>query len=208
MINFPLFLLLHRVCADAREKAKALQEERVRCKVLGDELAQARESHVVATRHLEEISREKSRFEDLHNAAQARIGSLETSRLELDQRLCEAYKIVNSLQSGMSHIPVKNELHCDAMTDIKGLTSDLGSAQQEARNSRVHTTNLEHELSVAHGHIEELRASAVAESTRWQEQDQSRQQTISLLVSEKASLIASVQRLEEVEIGRVVHDIV
>lgn len=46
------------------------------------------------------------------------------------------------------------------------------------------------------------------DSKRWEEQDHSRQQTISLLVSEKASLITSVKRLEEVEIGTVTFDIV
>ncbi|KAF8559979.1 hypothetical protein OG21DRAFT_14877 [Imleria badia] len=86
------------------------------------------------------------------------------------------------------------------MTDMKRLTADLGSAQQEIHSSRAHSTKAEQELSAARGQIEQLRAGAIADSKRWQEQDQSRQQTISLLVSEKASLIASVQRLEEVEI--------
>lgn len=94
------------------------------------------------------------------------------------------------------------------MTDIQRLTSELESAQQEIHGSRAHSTKVEQELSAARGQIEELRASAVVDSTRWQEQDQTRQQTISLLVSEKASLIASVQRLQEVEIGIVTLDIV
>lgn len=88
------------VTADAPEKAKALQGERARSEALEDELAQAMESHVVATRHL---SREKSRLEDLHNVAQTKIGNLEASRLELDQRLSEASEKVDSLQSGTSH---------------------------------------------------------------------------------------------------------
>ncbi|KAI9570206.1 hypothetical protein HD554DRAFT_392646 [Boletus coccyginus] len=171
------------VQADARNMAKAHEEERVRCKALEDELAQATESHAVATRHLEELSRERSRLEDLHNVAQTTIGNLEASRLELDQRLHQADKIVHSLQS-----------------DIKRLASDLESAQQEVHNFRAHATKVEQELSAARRQIEELRASAIEDSKRWQEQDQSRQQTISLLVSQKASLVASVQRLEEVEI--------
>lgn len=196
------------VRADAREKAKALQEERIRCKALEDELAQTMESHVAATRHLEELSREKSRLEDLHNVAQTKIGNLETSRRELDQRLREADKNIDSLKFGMSYFPVKTELHCDAMTDIKRLTSDLGSAQQQVHSSRAHSTKVEQELSAARGQIDELRASATEDSRRWEEQDQSRQQTISLLVSEKAFLVASAQRLEEAEIGIVAFDIV
>jgi hypothetical protein len=94
------------------------------------------------------------------------------------------------------------------MTDIKRLASDLGSAQQQVHSSRAHSTKVEQELSAARGQIEELRTSAIEDSRRWQEHDQSRQQTISLLVSEKASLIASVQRLEEAEIGTVTFDIV
>lgn len=186
--------------------ARAHQEERVRCKALEDELARATESHAVATRHLEELSRERSRLEDLHNVALTTIGNLEASRLELDQRLHQADKSVRSLQSGVSRFLVKTELHCDTMTDIKRLASDLGSAQQEVHNSRAHVTKVEQELSAARRQIEELRASAIEDSKRWQEQDQSRQQTISLLVSQKASLVASVQRLEEVEIGTVTID--
>lgn len=94
------------------------------------------------------------------------------------------------------------------MTDIHHLVSELGSAQQEAHKSRTHSTKVEQELCAARGQIEELRASAIVDSKRWQEQDHTRQQTISLLVSEKASLIASVQRLQEVEIGAVTFDIV
>jgi predicted nucleic acid-binding Zn-ribbon protein len=89
------------VRVDAREKAKVLQEERIRCKALEDELTQTVESHVAATRHLEELSREKSRLEDLQDVAQTKIGNLETSCLELDQRLREADKNVDSLKSGM-----------------------------------------------------------------------------------------------------------
>ena len=192
---------------DARGAAKALQEERVRCKALEDELAQATESHVVATRHLEELSREKSRLENLHKVAQSKIGNLETSRLESDQRLHEADINVAALQSGMSRFLVWTQLHCDTVADIKRLTADLGSAQQEIHSSQAHSIKVEQELSAARGQIEELRASAIVNSKRWQEQDQSRQQTISLLVSEKASLIASVQRLEEVEIGAIIVDI-
>ena len=203
-----LFAFLQSVRVDAREKAKALQEERVRCKALEDELARTMESHVMAARHLEELSREKSRLEDLHNVAQTKIGNLETSRLELDQRLRGADRNVDSLQSGMSCFLVKTELHCDTMTDIKRLATDLGSAQQQVHSSRAHSTKVEQELSAARGQIEELRASAIEDSERWQEQDQSRQQTISFLVSEKASLIASVQRLEEAEIGIATFDIV
>ena len=81
------------------------------------------------------------------------------------------------------------------------MTSDLGSTQQQAHDSQAHSTKVEQELSAARGQIEELRVNAIANSNRWQEQDQSRQQTISLLVSEKASLTESVQRLEGVEIG-------
>ncbi|KAF8140648.1 hypothetical protein EV363DRAFT_1502712 [Boletus edulis] len=173
---------LDEIQADARDKAKALQESRARSKALEDELAQARESHVVATRHHEELSREKSRLEDLHAVAQTKIGGLETSRLEYDQILREANQNVDSLQS-----------------DIKRLAADLGSAQQEVRSSRAHSTKVEQELSAARGQIDLLRTSAIVDSKRWQEQDQSRQQTISLLVSEKASLIASVQRSDEVE---------
>ncbi|KAF8433562.1 hypothetical protein L210DRAFT_2714108 [Boletus edulis BED1] len=173
---------LDEIQADARDKAKALQESRARSKALEDELAQARESHVVATRHHEELSREKSRLEDLHAVAQTKIGGLETSRLEYDQILREANQNVDSLQS-----------------DIKRLAADLGSAQQEVRSSRAHSTKVEQELSAARGQIDSLRTSAIVDSKRWQEQDQSRQQTISLLVSEKASLIASVQRSDEVE---------
>lgn len=194
--------------ADAQEKAKTLQRERARCKALEDELAQAMESHAVATRRLEELSREKSRLEDLHSVAETKIGNLETSRLELDQRLSESGKKVDYLQSGMSYFCVKVELHCDMMTDIRRLASELGSAQQDVHNSRTHSTKIEQEFFAARGQTEELRASAIADSKRWQEQDQTRQQTISLLVSEKASLIASVQRLQEVEIGTVTFDIV
>lgn len=92
------------------------------------------------------------------------------------------------------------------MTDIKRLTLDLGSVQQQVHGSRAHSTKVEQELSAAHGQVEELHARAIADSKRWQEQDQNRQQTISLLVAEKASLIASVQRLEEVEIGTFAFD--
>jgi len=191
------------VRADARDRAKALQEERVRCKSLEDELAQATESHAAATRHLEELSRERSQLEDLHNVAQTKIGDLEASRLELDQRLRQADKSADSWQSGVSCFLVKTELHCDTMTDAKRLASDLGLAQQEVHSFRAHSAKVEQELSAARREIEELRASATEDSKQWQEQDQSRQQTISLLVSERASLIASVQRLEEVEIGTV-----
>lgn len=91
------------VRTDAREKANALLGERARCKALEDELTQATESHVVATRHLEELSREKSQLKDLHSVAQTKIGNLETSHLELDQRLRGAGKKVDSLQSGTFH---------------------------------------------------------------------------------------------------------
>ena len=100
MAKFHLYLPFSQsVRVDAREKAKALE----------DELAQTMESHVVAARHLEELSREKSRLEDLHNVAQTKIGNLETSRLELDQRLRGADRNVDSLQSGMSFFFVKTE---------------------------------------------------------------------------------------------------
>ena len=79
---------------DAQAHAKVLQEERARCKALEDELAQAMESRVDAIRRLEQLSQEKSRLEGLHSAAQIKIGNLETSRLELDQRLSEDRKSV------------------------------------------------------------------------------------------------------------------
>ncbi|KAG9314002.1 hypothetical protein JVU11DRAFT_4780 [Chiua virens] len=138
---------------------------------------------LVVTRRLEELSREKSRLENLHSAAQTKTGDLEASRLELDRRLSDASQKVDSLQH-----------------DLERLALDLRSARQEVHDSRAHSTEVEQELSAARGQIEELRANAVANAQEWQEQDHSRQQTISLLVSEKASLTASLQRLEEIEI--------
>jgi hypothetical protein len=96
---------------------------------------------------------------------------------------------------------VEIELLSDAVTDVQRFTLDLRTARQEVDNVRSHSTHVERELSEARGLIDAMRGKAQEESKRWQEQDQSRQQTISLLVSEKASLIDSVQRLEEVEIG-------
>ena len=186
---------------DARENAKVLQEERARCKALEDDLARAMDARAVATRHVEELSREKSRLASLHSVAQTKIGSLEGSRLDLDQRLGEAGKKVGSLQRGTSRFLAGTFRAYHTMTDVERLTSDLRVAQQQVHDSRAHSTKVEQELSAARSQIEELHGNAVANSKRWQEQDQNRQQTISLLVSEKASLIASVQRLEEVEIG-------
>lgn len=177
---------------------QVLKEQRP---LVEDELARATESHIVVTRRLEELSREKSRLENLHSGAQIKIGELETGRLELEQRFGEASRKVDSLQSGRSSFRVETELRRDVTTEIKRLASDLGSAQREVLSARDRSEKVESELSAARSQIEELRASAASDSKRWQEQDQSRQQTISLLVSEKASLIASVQRLEEVEIG-------
>lgn len=201
LITIPRSHLERTVRPDARENAKLLREERARCQVLEDDLARATESRATAKRHLEEFSREKSRLEELRSAAQTRIGNLEAGRLELDNKLNEASRKVDSLQRGTSHFVVETQGRPDTKTDIERLTLDLGSAQQQVHDSRVHSTKVEMELFVARSQIEELRANVIANSKRWQEQDQSRQQTISLLVSEKASLIASVQRLEEVEIG-------
>ncbi|KAF8841944.1 hypothetical protein BDN67DRAFT_471024 [Paxillus ammoniavirescens] len=168
--------------ADAQEKEKMIQEERSRCRSLEVELAQAKELNVSAMLHTEQLSQEKARLEGLYNAAQDEIGHLAASGRELDQKLSQADKWVESLQS-----------------DVQRFTLDLRTARQEADNARSHSTHVERELSEARGLIDAMRGKAQEEFKRWQDQDQSRQQTISLLVSEKASLIASVQRLEEVE---------
>lgn len=94
-----LALLTHR-CIDAGEKVKTLQEERVRSKALQDDLAQTKESYVVASRRLEELSRENSQLEDHHNVTQSKLGGLETNFMEVDQRLREANKTVDALRSG------------------------------------------------------------------------------------------------------------
>ncbi|KAF9225385.1 hypothetical protein BS17DRAFT_751107 [Gyrodon lividus] len=174
---------LNEVQTDARGKENMLLEERSRCRSLEVELAQAKASIFSAMRHTEQLSQEKSRLECLHNAAQDEIGQLATRSRELDQKLSEAYKQMECLRS-----------------DVQRFTSDLRIVRQEADNARGHSTQVEGELSETRAQMDQLRGKATEESKRWKEQDQSRQQTISLLVSEKASLTTSLQRLEEVEI--------
>lgn len=81
------------------------------------------------------------------------------------------------------------------------VTSELRASTQHTDRLKDHVAKVEEDLSKARNHIDELVKTAAADSLRWQEQDQNRQQTISLLVSEKASFSSSLQRLEDVEKG-------
>ncbi|KAL4070562.1 hypothetical protein J3A83DRAFT_4095063 [Scleroderma citrinum] len=85
------------------------------------------------------------------------------------------------------------------VAEQKNTTSELHSFQLETNKLKHRSTDAEQELSEALIQIDRLLRNAAEESRRWEEQDQNRQQTISFLVSEKASLTSSLERMEAIE---------
>jgi len=63
---------------------------------------------------------------------------------------------------------------------------------------------LSDQLGAARAEIQDLYSKEADSTRRWKEQDENHQQTIALLVSEKTSLLASVARLEQLEIGMLI----
>ncbi|KAI6112489.1 hypothetical protein EDD16DRAFT_1693881 [Pisolithus croceorrhizus] len=82
---------------------------------------------------------------------------------------------------------------------LQRATVELDESRQATDKLRNHSTQLGADLAEAQRRISALLAKATEDSLHWQEQDQSRQQTIALLVSEKASLTSSLQRMEVIE---------
>ncbi|KAI6136269.1 hypothetical protein F5141DRAFT_1185300 [Pisolithus sp. B1] len=87
----------------------------------------------------------------------------------------------------------------DIPSELQRATFELDESRQATDKLRNHSTQLGADLAEAQRRISDLLAKATEDSQHWQEQDQSRQQTIALLVSEKASLTSSLQRMEVIE---------
>lgn len=161
---------------------KLLKDEQLRCKALEAELAQAKEASLSMTHNLDALAAEKSRLEDLQKASLAKIERLTSKCGELDTLSRTTLSRVQSLEE-----------------ELQKATSELNESRRATDGLRSHSTRIEAELAEAHGRINDLLAKAAENSQHWQEQDQSRQQTVALLVSEKASLTSSLQRMEATE---------
>ncbi|KAG6332093.1 hypothetical protein ID866_6996 [Astraeus odoratus] len=172
--------------SEAEQKGKLLEDERSRCKSLETELSKAKEAVATATRNLEALTQEKLRLEAQKKANSAEVERLNSKCKGLDAESSKSQSRISSLEA-----------------ELQKAVSELHVVQQGAERLKDNSIKVESELSAARTRIDELLASAEEESRRWQEQDQNRQQTISLLVSEKASLTSSLQRMESVETGNV-----
>lgn len=129
-----------------------------------------------------------------------------TSRCkEFDSISSESLSRIKLLEAGKCNgdVLVGRRLNHPCGIDLLQTKSKSHSLQQETDKLKCQSTETEHELSEALARIDGLLADATEESRRWEEQDQNRQQTISLLVSEKASLTSSLQRMEATETGAV-----
>jgi hypothetical protein len=78
---------------------------------------------------------------------------------------------------------------------------ELDDHRRIANLHKEEVEKLSNQLSAARTEIQDLHSKEVEFTKRRDEQDENHQKTISLLVSEKTSLLASVARLEELEMG-------
>ncbi|KAG1885987.1 hypothetical protein F4604DRAFT_1877944 [Suillus subluteus] len=78
---------------------------------------------------------------------------------------------------------------------------DLDDHRRIANLHKEEVEKLSNQLSAARVEIQDCHSKEVESTKRWNEQDENHQKTISLLVSEKTSLLASVARLEQLEMG-------
>lgn len=168
--------------SEVQKREKLLEDERLRCKALEAELALEKEASLSMTHNLDVLAAEKSRLEDLQTASLAEIELLTSKCGELDTLSRVTSSRVQSLEE-----------------ELQRATFELDESRQATDKLRNHSTQLGADLAEAQRRISDLLAKATEDSQHWQEQDQSRQQTIALLVSEKASLTSSLQRMEVIE---------
>ncbi|KAI6047987.1 hypothetical protein EDC04DRAFT_2620849 [Pisolithus marmoratus] len=168
--------------SEAQKAEKLLEDERLRCKTLEAQLAQAKEASLSMTHNLDILATEKSRLENLQTASLAEIEQLASKCGELDMLSRKTLSRVQSLEE-----------------ELQRATSELDESRQVIDKLRSHSKQTETDLAEARERINDLLAKASEDAQRWQEQDQNRQQTIALLVSEKASLTSSLQRMEVIE---------
>lgn len=186
---------------DAQKKVMLLEDERSRCESLEAELSQAKGVTTSTARKLEVLTQEKLDLENLQKAGAAEVEKLTSRCKELDSISGESQSRIKSLEAGECNklCLMKRHLKFRSGVELQQATSKLHTHDDLKRQS----TKTEQELANALTRIDGLLADAAEESRRWEEQDQNRQQTISLLVSEKASLTSSLQRMEAIETGAV-----
>lgn len=170
------------VPSEAQKTEKLLEDERLRCKALEAELAQAKEASTSMTHNLDVLAAENSRLGNLQTASLAEIERLTSKCGELDTLSRITSSRVQSLEE-----------------ELQRATSELDESRQATDKLRNHSVQIEADLAEAQGRISDVLVKATEDSQHWQEQDQNHQQTIALLVSEKASLTSSLQRMEVIE---------
>ncbi|KAG0707550.1 hypothetical protein DFH29DRAFT_1055563 [Suillus ampliporus] len=162
---------------DTKAQLKKLDEERGALQL---RLQQEQQHAQDASRRAEAAAQEKRLLEDMHRSSQGELLQLKSQAEEL--RRSHAGVQAENAQISERHAKELDDHRRIAnshMEEAKALSGQLGAARVEIQN--LH--------------------SKEAESTkRRNEQDENHQKTISLLVSEKTLLLASVGRLEELEI--------
>lgn len=204
-LSFIGYSHLNMHASEAHQKGMLLEDERSRCKSLEAELSQAKEITASTAHKLEVLTQEKLDLETIQKAGVAEIERLTSRCKELDSISSESLSRIKSLEAGECNEDVSTGrcLNHPCGIDLQQTVSESYSLQQETDKLKCQSTKTEHELSEALARINGLLADVTEKSRRWEEQDQNRQQTISLLVSEKASLTSSLQRMEAIETGAV-----
>ncbi|OAX42673.1 hypothetical protein K503DRAFT_790018 [Rhizopogon vinicolor AM-OR11-026] len=85
-------------------------------------------------------------------------------------------------------------------TGNERLVEELDDQRRIANSHKEEAKKLSDQLGAARAEIQNLHVKEAESTRRWNEQDENHQQTIAFLVSEKTSLLASVTRLEQLEI--------
>lgn len=95
----------------------------------------------------------------------------------------------------------ESELLTKAQTQSQQYEQQLAQMHNESQALRNRTRQLEKDTQAAQAHIAQLTADGQQAMESSHAQIQNQQQTIALLVSEKASLTASLDHMEVLEIG-------
>lgn len=155
-----------------------------------------------------------SRLEALGTDAKAQLKKLEeensTLKLQLHQEQQRAQDTSRRVEVVVQEKQLLEDVHRSSQAEILRLKSQADELRRShakelddhSRIANLHkeeAERLSNQLSAARVEIQDCHSKEVESTKRRNEQDENHQKTISLLVSEKTSLLASVARLEELE---------
>ncbi|KAG1754798.1 uncharacterized protein EDB91DRAFT_1095641 [Suillus paluster] len=152
-----------------------------------------------------------SRLEALETGTKAQLKKLDEERnalqLHLQQEQQRAQDALQACQAELLQLKLQaDELrrsHAEVQAENAQISErhagELDDHRRIANSHKEEAKKLSDQLSAARVEIQDLHSKEAESTKRQNEQDENHQKTISLLVSEKTSLLASVVRLEELE---------